>query len=259
MNGENATRLLLVNIGNTRFKVMTVVNGRFHRVAEGPIGAMRPEREFPVLGPGAVFTGAVLCSVRPSDNPSWIRAIRKHLGLELLVVSWNLPLGLRLRYPKPETIGPDRLCNVCAAVARFQPPVAVFDFGTAVTCDVVDASGAFIGGVIAPGLRMMSDYLHERTALLPAVAYRLNRQLIGRSTIEAIQIGMHQMMAGLVREIVEGLQNRFGSALTICATGGDARRLRPILRPRRVVLVPDLTFEGMRRIYHYARARGVAQ
>jgi type III pantothenate kinase len=75
-------------------------------------------------------------------------------------------------YPKPNSIGPDRLANAVAARRRFGAPVVVVDFGTAVTFDVVDARGNYVGGIIAPGLAAMTDYLHEKTALLPKIQIR---------------------------------------------------------------------------------------
>ena len=80
--------------------------------------------------------------------------------------------GVGIDYPKPDTIGPDRLANAVAARHRFGAPVVVVDFGTAVTFDVVNRAGNYVGGIIAPGLAAMTDYLHEKTALLPRIKIR---------------------------------------------------------------------------------------
>jgi len=250
-------RLLLINIGNSRCTVMSAVGSRYHPLAEAPSDAADPERMLS-LSHLPHFSGAVLCSVRPFDNPAWIRTIRAQLKLDPLIIRWDLPLGIPLRYSKPETLGPDRICNACAAATRFERPVAAFDFGTAITCDVVDETGSFIGGLIAPGLRVMSDYLHERTALLPEAPYRPIRRLIGRSTMEAMQIGLYRMMTGFIREMVGELRKHFGPSISLCATGGDAHRLRLLLGREGVVIVPHLTFEGMQRIHRCVRKRSVS-
>lgn len=90
-------------------------------------------------------------------------------------------------YPRPETIGPDRLANAVAA-AHFGAQTVVVDFGTAVTFDVVDRKGRYVGGIIAPGLSAMTDYLHEKTALLPRIRIREIKSPIGKSTEEAMLV-----------------------------------------------------------------------
>jgi type III pantothenate kinase len=104
-------------------------------------------------------------------------------------VSHKITLGVGIDYPKPETIGADRLANAAAAVALYGSPAIVVDFGTAVTFDVISAAGDYAGGVIAPGLNAMTDYLHNRTALLPRVSLREPHRAIGRSTVEAMRSG----------------------------------------------------------------------
>ena len=84
-------------------------------------------------------------------------------------MSHKITLGVGIDYPKPETIGADRLANAAAAAALYGSPAIVVDFGTAVTFDVISAAGDYAwGGVIAPGLSAMTDYLHNRTALSAA-------------------------------------------------------------------------------------------
>ena len=105
-------------------------------------------------------------------------------------------------YPRPETIGADRLANATAATALYGSPAVVVDFGTAVTFDVISADRKYIGGVIAPGLNAMTDYLHKRTALLPRVTLREPRRAVGRSTAEAMRSGAVYGYRGLVAEIL---------------------------------------------------------
>ena len=116
--------------------------------------------------------GAVLCSVVPRATPLVRKTVRAIWKLETLELNPKTIRGVGIDYPKPDSIGPDRLANAVAAKFRFGAPVVVVDFGTAVTFDVVDAKGNYVGGIIAPGLAAMTDYLHEKTALLPKIKIR---------------------------------------------------------------------------------------
>ncbi len=246
-----ATRLALVNAGNTTCS-MAVSNGR--RISR--IGGMRTCDATPVTVVRFLktaidrtsFDGAVLCSVVPAINSAWLKALAPVSRTPPVQISCTLDLGIELHYPRPETIGADRLVNAAAAAALLGTPVVALDFGTALTCDVVSREGAFVGGIIAPGLRLLLDYLHERTALLPAIEWAPARRLVGRSTQESMRIGAWAGYRGLIREYMTGLKRELGRGTRFCATGGDAIRLKPLLGPACPIL-PNLTFEGMRLVY----------
>jgi type III pantothenate kinase len=154
--------------------------------------------------------------------------------------------GVGLDYPKPGTIGPDRLSNAIAARQRFGAPSIVVDFGTAVTFDVVNRRGDYVGGIIAPGLAAMTDYLHEKTALLPRIRIREIRSAIGKSTEEAMLVGAVHGYRGLVRELIRELKQELKSPrLPVVATGGYARLMASKLPEIRAV-DPLLTLDGLR-------------
>ncbi|HEY2342533.1 MAG TPA: type III pantothenate kinase, partial [Chthoniobacteraceae bacterium] len=140
---------------------------------EGLLGEPRriatPEVSAASLGKalrGWRFETAVLSSVVPKKRT----VIEEGLaGCRIIGVSAKLRLGAGIDYPKPETIGADRLANAAFAAATFRPPVIVVDFGTAVSFDIISRERKYVGGVIAPGLAAMTDYLHQRTALLPKI------------------------------------------------------------------------------------------
>ena len=152
-------------------------------------------------------------------------------------------------YPKPDSIGPDRLANAVAARARFGAPVVVVDFGTAVTFDVVDAEGSYVGGIIAPGLAAMTNYLHEKTALLPKIKIREIKTAIGKSTEEAMLVGAVHGYRGLVRELIAELKRELRAKhLPVVATGGYARLIAAKL-PEISAVATDLTLEGLRLVW----------
>jgi type III pantothenate kinase len=159
-------------------------------------------------------------------------------------------------YPRPATIGPDRLANAVAAHHHFGAPAVVVDFGTAVTFDVVDAAANYVGGVIAPGLAAMTDYLHEKTALLPRIRIRDPRAVIGKSTEEAMLIGAAHGYRGLVRELICELRAELKHPkLPVVATGGYAKLIAAGL-PEIQSVEPNLTLEGLRLVWleHHALA-----
>ena len=171
-------------------------------------------------------------------------------ALELTPKTLN---GVGIDYPRPETIGPDRLANAAAARHRFGAPVVVVDFGTAVTFDVVNARGNYVGGIIAPGLAAMTDYLHEKTALLPRIQIREVKSAVGKSTEHAMLVGAVHGYRGLVRELIEELKRELKARrLPVVATGGYAKLIASKL-PEISAVEPDLTLEGLRLVWENSR------
>lgn len=191
--------------------------------------------------------GVALCSVVPPATPLALKCARALAPAKpLLLTHLTAQACLGIDYPRPETIGPDRLANVIAARHHGGAPCLAIDFGTAVTFDVVDASGNFVGGIIAPGLAAMTGYLHEKTALLPSIQIRPVRSLIGRNTEEAMRIAAVRGYQGMVRELIRGLKQELGARrLPVIATGGYARLMASALREITAVQ-PALTLEGLR-------------
>ena len=197
----------------------------------------------------AHIEGAALCSVVPRATPRVRQTIRRPWNPEVLELNAKTIRGVGVDYPKPASIGADRLANAVAAHRRFGAPVVVVDFGTAVTFDVVDAHGNYIGGIIAPGLAAMTDYLHEKTALLPKIKIREIKSVVGKSTEEAMRIGAVQGYRGLVRELIESLKLQLkAKKLPVVATGGYAELIAAKL-PEISAVSRDLTLEGLRLVW----------
>lgn len=212
------SRTLLIDVSNSFTKAALARGGRIGRVLRFPTHSLGSSRVRAALGktnPDAV----VFCSVVPAKT----REILSLFPLAL-AVSPRVDLGVGIDYPDPKTIGPDRLANAAACAALHGFPSIVVDFGTAVTFDVLSAQGAYIGGVIAPGLNAMTGYLHEKTALLPRVTLREPASAVGRSTREAMLSGAVHGYRGLVREILARITAEEFSKTKprIVATGGDA-------------------------------------
>jgi len=241
--------ILLLDIGNTHTHLGLAGNRRIFTQVDIPTrewlghGAARKLIRF---AKGHQVDGAALCSVVPRATPVVVRFLKAQWNLDCLVLAPGTLRGLGINYPKPGTIGPDRLANALAARHHFGAPVVVVDFGTAVTFDVVDARGDYIGGIIAPGLSAMTDCLHEKTALLPRIRVRQVRGVVGKSTEQAMLIGAVHGYRGLVRELLSKLKRELGtSALPVVATGGCAQLIASGL-PEITTVDPLLTLEGLR-------------
>ncbi|MGA3182735.1 MAG: type III pantothenate kinase, partial [Verrucomicrobiota bacterium] len=203
---------------------------------------------------GRFLDGAAFCSVVPAVTPLVSRFIREKLHVPAVALDSRTVGGIGIDYPKPQTIGPDRLANALAARHHFGAPVVVVDFGTAVTFDVVDRRGNYIGGIIAPGLNVMTDYLHEKTALLPRIQIGEVRTLVGKSTAQAMRIGAVHGYRGLIAGLIAQLKRSLGCRhLPVVATGGYAGLIAAKL-PQITGIEPLLTLEGLRLVWEAHRA-----
>jgi type III pantothenate kinase len=237
-----STDYLLIDVGNGRTKLALSTRDRILEQRDTPTPGMDADALTAVLQ-GWDFDHIVLSSVVPKATET----LRGFFGARLLVLRHDLELGIGIRYPKPQTIGADRLANALALASLHGAPGIVIDFGTAVTFDIVDRDSCYVGGVIAPGLRLMTDYLHERTALLPQVELREPDSAIGKSTVDAILAGAAIGYRGMVRGILQALGRELQHAqkLRVIATGGDAAWIAAGL-PEIEFVEPDLTLHGLR-------------
>ncbi|MBL9136665.1 MAG: type III pantothenate kinase [Verrucomicrobiales bacterium] len=250
--GFHRAKLLLLDIGNTHCHVGLSTPTRLLRHTDLPTKALASGSGARQLGAflgGLQPTAVALCSVVPTATRDAARWVRSSLGLDPLVLTHATVRGVGLNYPRPETIGPDRLANAIAARHYHGAPCVVVDFGTAVTFDIVDGGGNYIGGIIAPGLAAMTDYLHEKTALLPRIRIREVKSAIGRSTEEAMLVGAVHGYRGLVRELIGELRKEMGTRrLPVIATGGYAHLLAQGVTDIHEVR-PNLTLEGLRLLW----------
>ncbi|BCU76304.1 type III pantothenate kinase [Luteolibacter sp. LG18] len=194
---------------------------------------------------GVAFEAVLIGSVVPAKRAILAAELGRRAPVHLL--GPDSPLGLGIDYPNPAQIGADRLANAVGVIHRHHAPAIVIDFGTAVTFDVVDASPAWIGGVIAPGLGSMSEYLTRRTALLPVVELAEPPSAIGKSTVHAMQVGAVYGYRGLVKEILSKLLEELPGDVAIIATGGDAALIAAGV-PEIQAVDADITLDGLRRV-----------
>ena len=244
--------LLLFDIGNTHTHLGLANSRRVVRQADIPTAAWFTGKA-PALARRFAgrceVDGAALCSVVPRATRPARAAARRLWGVDCLELTPKTLRGVGIDYPNPQAIGPDRLANAVAARRRFGAPVVVVDFGTAVTFDVVDGAGYYVGGIIAPGLAAMTDYLHEKTALLPRIRIREIAGAIGKTTEQAMLVGAVHGYRGLVRELIGELKRELGGRpLPVVATGGYGKLIAAKL-PEITAADPLLTLEGLRLVW----------
>ncbi len=238
------SEFLLVDISNSFVKIAFSSRSRIGRIERLPTPQFTRKALQDLLGSRSARQ-MILASVVPKKT----HVVRQAWSGALCEVSHQIPLGIGISYPHPETIGADRLANAVAAASLYGSPALVVDFGTAVTFDVISPEAYYMGGVIAPGLNAMTEYLHSHTALLPRVTLREPPRAIGRSTREAMLSGAVHGYRGLIGEIVRQITREMPGRKKplLIATGGDAR----IIAGRTGLfsaVSPRLTLEGLRLI-----------
>jgi len=243
--------LLLLDIGNTHTHVALARGSRFLRSVDFVTTAWREGQAEDLLKRFLASNrlhGAAVCSVVPDVLPTAREVAQRFLGggVVFQLTDVSARACLPLAYPRPSTLGADRLANAIAARHHYGAPCVAVDFGTAVTFDVVNERGCFAGGCIAPGLGLFADYLHEKTALLPRIKVKRVTRAIARSTEKAMQAAAFVGFRGLVRELVESIRRELGrQRLPVVATGGYAR-LVALRFPLITAVHPHLTLEGLR-------------
>jgi type III pantothenate kinase len=251
-------RILVLDVGNTNTHVGLAGPHSVVRQSNFPTAYWfqgKAERELRRFVGKAPPGGAAFCSVVPRVTHRVRRSLRRDWKITGLELTCHTVRGVGVDYPKPESIGADRLANAIAARHHFGAPVVVVDFGTAVTFDVVNRRANYVGGIIAPGLAAMTEYLHEKTALLPRITIRETRAVVGKSTKEAMLIGAVHGYRGLIKQLVVELKRALGARrLPVVATGGYATLIAA--RLSEITTVDSLlTLEGLRLLWHAHHAR----
>lgn len=179
------------------------------------------------LGDGNIekenITDAIISTVVPVMRDELVNFCKMYITGEPLVVGeGNTSLGIEALVDNPAEVGADRLVNAVGAAEKYSVPLIVIDFGTATTFDVVDENGNYAGGVIAPGINLSLDALHNATAKLPKVKVDRPEQVVGKSTVPAMQSGIYWGYVSIIEGIVKRIKNELGLEMGVVATGGLA-------------------------------------
>jgi type III pantothenate kinase len=246
--------LLVIDAGNTNV-VMAVHDGEewrgIWRIATEP---QRTSDEYAVwlltlLGLSGLkreqIGSAVIGTVVPAALYHLRRLCRDWCDVEPLVARSTLNWGFQIKVDNPEEVGADRLLNSLAGHQTYGGPLVVIDFGTATTFDVVDRDGAYLGGIIAPGINLSIEALHRAAARLPRIGIGRPQAVIGRNTVSAMQSGIYWGYVAMIEGLVNRVQAEYGGGLKVIGTGG----LAPLLAEGTTIIGhidPDLTLDGLR-------------
>jgi type III pantothenate kinase len=240
---KRPTDYLLIDISNSFVKLAFASRDKIGKPMRQPTASLTAAAIRRILHRRSV-AAIVVSSVVPRKNKAIVAGAGR---TRVLFLNAELDLGVGIEYPRPRSIGADRLANAAAVAELYGYPAIVVDFGTAVTFDVVSAKGAYVGGVIAPGLEAMTNFLYQRTALLPKLTLREPARAIGKTTRAAMMSGAIFGYRGLVHEILARIiaEHFVRTKPHIVGTGGYAQLIARKL-PEIEAVHPNLTLEGLR-------------
>jgi type III pantothenate kinase len=198
---------------------------------------------------------AIVSSVVPRLDRPLAAAIAAAGVRRPLFLDHRTPTGIALRIDRPAQLGADRIADCAGALSLFPPPLIVIDSGTATTFDLLDASGAYRGGCILPGVDIAIRSLAGNTAKLKAVAFAVPRSAVGTNTGDSIRAGIFHGTVGALVHLIGLYRRELGQGTTVVATGGLLRHFQGRV-PGIDAFEPDLIFLGLRRIHEGLAAKG---
>ena len=253
--------VLAVDVGNTVTKLGLFAGEQLL----GTWGLTTPERltadeawlqlagALAALGVSAV-DGAILGCVVPPLSDTWVEALSRASASRPLVVGPGLKTGVRLRYDDPSEIGADRVADVVAARASYGAPVVVVDLGTTTNFEVIDQTGAFVGGIIAPGAALGARSLNDAAARLPMIELRQPSTVIGRNTRAAMESGVVLGEIARIDGLLDAIAEETGQEAPVVLTGDSARELSALLRHQTTV-DESLTLRGLHMLWETNQRR----
>lgn len=247
--------VLAVDVGNTSTGLGVFVGGELVGSCElttperltADEARMQARQALAMMG-AALPAGAILACVVPSLAGVWAEALTACCGSRALVVGPGLKTGVRMRYDDPAEVGADRVADVVAAREAYGAPVVVVDLGTTTNFEVIDESGAFAGGIIAPGAALGARSLARAAARLPMVELRAPASVIGKSTRAAMQSGIVLGEVARIDGLLDAIMAELGYEARVVVTGRDASAMAALLR-REAVVDETLTLRGLSLIW----------
>ncbi|MEO5356468.1 MAG: type III pantothenate kinase [Nitrospirae bacterium YQR-1] len=225
--------LLAIDIGNTNVKAgiigqpgvlekISIPNESFRKKVQNP---------FNNYTVGGKITDIAVMSVVPGISVHVVDCAREYFGIEPVLITKATESGVKFSVRYPQKVGIDRVAVALAAVEAFKGPSLTVDFGTVTSISVMDGDGVFSGGALLPGIRLLSESLHNHTAMLPLVQLEgIKPSALGKDTEEAVLSGVFYGTAGAVDNITREIERELGYNISIAVTGGNAPLMESFLR-----------------------------
>ena len=201
----------------------------------------------PLIKEGLI-EGAIICSVVPEITNSVSEAISRFISKDVLIVGPGVKTGLKVNIDNPKELGPDRIANSIGGYSKASSEVIVVDLGTATTFDIVNTKKEYLGGSIAPGIKISLDALTSKTSSLKSVELETPKNVIGKNTYEAIQSGLILGHTSMIDSMIEKIILESGLKPKIFITGGLGKVIQPLLNIKSKY-EEDLTLDGLEEIY----------
>ncbi len=201
----------------------------------------------PLIKEGLI-EGAVICSVVPEITNSVANATSRFISKDVLIVGPGIKTGLKVNIDNPKELGPDRIANSIGGYSKVSSEVIIVDLGTATTFDIVNTKKEYLGGSIAPGVKISLDALTSKTSSLKSVELETPKTVIGKNTYEAIQSGLILGHTSMIDSMIEKIILESGLKPKIFITGGLGKVIQPLLNIKSKY-EEDLTLDGLEEIY----------
>lgn len=239
-------KLLTLDLGNTALTAGIWEGDRLVENWSSPFTIEKLTSRFRNIRQKGGIDAAILASVVPESTDTILSLCRDLLEIECQILDSKTPTGLNILYHNPKQVGADRIANAVGAYHIYGGPAIVVDFGTAITFDVISKDFEYLGGVIAPGLKISTRALFSKAALLPEVEISIPDTVLGKDTEASIRSGVFWGTLGLVERIIRELKKElgWGRDTRLIATGGNS----PLILSRSTLIEnidPHLTLRGL--------------
>lgn len=175
----------------------------------------------------AQLDGAICASVMPGVTEKVRDAVKLLCGKTPYLIGGGIKIGLDIRTDNPKELGGDLVAAAVGAVAKYQPPLIIIDFGTATVFSAIDAKGAFIGCAISPGVSVSSSALSSAAGLLPSISQSRPGKCIGTQTVESMQSGLIYGVSAMIDGMTDRMSKEMGCTPQLIATGNGASDILP--------------------------------
>ncbi len=228
--------LIAVDVGNTNVTVGVLKDSLVLRSVKFPTPLLK-SRKNSIAALSAKFVdiraqekdieAVYAVSVVPDAKKDLASVFSSFFKKEVVIIGDGVAVPIINRYRIPSQVGQDRLVNAYAGLKMFGPGLIIVDFGTAITFDIVSKRSEYVGGLIVPGLKLMQEALHKKTALLPYVELAKPIEVIGKDTVSSIRAGIVYGTAGMCECLIRRLMEKECRGFKVITTGGDAELIRP--------------------------------